>query len=199
MMRSPISVWRSMKRHSPASSGPGLSRISSGIATLPTSCSSAAIRTWSTSPVGEAERARDLLGELRRRRRRGGSARGRARRGSAASPPWSRGASCGRPPRLCSYRRWSAIRSASLGSAASAGSSTVAVRAADGEALAGLVQRDRAGGDRQVVGRCRAARRTRRRPSGRRARGRRRRAPGARRAAAAARRRTGGRSCRCSA
>ena len=50
MMRSPISVWRSMKRHSPASSGPGFSRISSGIATLPTSCSSAAIRTWSISP-----------------------------------------------------------------------------------------------------------------------------------------------------
>ena len=49
MMRSPASGWRRMNAHSSSVSGPGLARISSGIATLPTSCSSAAWRTTSSS------------------------------------------------------------------------------------------------------------------------------------------------------
>ena len=51
-MRSPISVWRRMNSHSRGSSGPGLERMASGIATLPMSCSSAAwlICSASSSP-----------------------------------------------------------------------------------------------------------------------------------------------------
>ena len=61
MMRSPITLCRFMNISSAGSSGPALSRISAGIATLPTSCSSAARRVSSTcsagSPSSEAVRA----------------------------------------------------------------------------------------------------------------------------------------------
>jgi hypothetical protein len=40
-MRSPTSVWRLTNFHSSSVSGPGLSRISSGIASFPMSCSDA--------------------------------------------------------------------------------------------------------------------------------------------------------------
>ena len=49
-IRSPIDVWRRMNAHSSSSSGPGLSRIASGIAILPTSCSSAAPRAPRRAP-----------------------------------------------------------------------------------------------------------------------------------------------------
>ena len=62
MIDSPITVWRRMNASSSASSGPGLERIASGIATLPTSCSSAARATVSrvsaSSPIAVAS-ARD--------------------------------------------------------------------------------------------------------------------------------------------
>ena len=47
MIRSPTIVWLRISSISASSSGPGLWRISSGIATLPTSWSSAARRTTS--------------------------------------------------------------------------------------------------------------------------------------------------------
>ena len=51
-------VWRRMKLHSDSSSGPGFSRIASGIAILPTSCSSAARPTSSmASGVMSSSRA----------------------------------------------------------------------------------------------------------------------------------------------
>ena len=64
MMRSPASVWRRTKVHSSSVSGPGLPRISSGMAILPTSWSSAARRTVSRSSRAEAEAAGGGLGEL---------------------------------------------------------------------------------------------------------------------------------------
>ena len=63
-MRSPMSVWRRMKAHSSSSSGPGLLRIASGMATLPTSCSSAATQHVVELLAVEAEVAADGLGEL---------------------------------------------------------------------------------------------------------------------------------------
>ena len=45
MIRSPMIVWRRMNAHSCSSSGPGFSRIASGTAALPMSCSVAACRT----------------------------------------------------------------------------------------------------------------------------------------------------------
>jgi hypothetical protein len=54
MMRSPMSVWRRMNAHSLSSSLDGLSRIASGIATLPTSWSSAAWQICSSSSAGSA-------------------------------------------------------------------------------------------------------------------------------------------------
>ena len=177
MMRSPMSVWRSMNRHSPASSGPGFSRISSGIATLPTSCSSAAMRTCSTSPdprpsvaatpsasvgdVGDVVAQLGVaLGEdpqhhlLRLVPRRSAGRRACARRGAG---------------RRCAAPRWPRC--------ASPGQEHGAVRAADREALAGLVERGRAGRRPRGRRRGRAARRTRRRPCGTRGRGPRPRAP----------------------
>src|SRR5215213_10124543 len=67
MIRSPITVWRRTKPHSSSVSGPGLPRMASGIATLPTSCSSLACRTCSISsgarPSASAVAAGIALGE----------------------------------------------------------------------------------------------------------------------------------------
>ena len=64
-----LTVWRRMNSHSSSSSGPGLSRIESGIAALPTSCSSAAssIRLTSCSGSPRAfQRSGRRGGRLRR-------------------------------------------------------------------------------------------------------------------------------------
>ena len=56
-MRSPITVWRRMNSHSSSESALGLLRTVSGIAVLPTSCSSAASRMRLTSCSGSPRRS----------------------------------------------------------------------------------------------------------------------------------------------
>ena len=63
-IRSPISEWLRMNSSSASSSGPGLSRIESGIASLPTSCRVAAWRICSHSRLGQRERRGELAREI---------------------------------------------------------------------------------------------------------------------------------------
>ena len=108
-------------RARPASRG-----SSSGIAILPTSCSSAARRTSLTSSAGRPEALGDRAGE---RRRPGAVWPSRSGERSAQHAQQDVGAlALGRrraPPRLCAYMRWSAVAQRVLGaSRASSGSST---------------------------------------------------------------------------
>ena len=115
-----------MNAHSSSSSGPGLLRIASGIATLPMSCSSAAWR------------------DVRRAPRRRGPSRAPTAPASSATPSrcvaevrvalgerlqqhvaCSGGRRSARPRCLCAYMRWSASRSASARSRPRAGAATV--------------------------------------------------------------------------
>ena len=62
-IRSPITVWRWTKTHSSSVSGPVFERIESGIASFPTSCSSAVERQIVEVGVGQAERLAHRPGE----------------------------------------------------------------------------------------------------------------------------------------
>ncbi len=117
-------VWRRMKLHSVSSSGPGLFRIASGIAILPTSCSSAARATSSSSSAvmpssrPTAERQLGASAQVRVR----GRARARTACCSSTSRDW-RPADMRRPP-FCAYMRRSASWSASVACAPPSGAST---------------------------------------------------------------------------
>ena len=112
-----------MNAHSVSSSGPGLARITSGIATLPTSCSSAASRTSATSASGSP------------RRRATASARSATSLECGSRSGWRSDSARqstslvwlvadGRPPCLWAYIRWSASRSAASAESASSGTRT---------------------------------------------------------------------------
>ena len=116
-----IVCWR-MNSHSASSSGPGLRRIASGTAILPTSCSSAARRDLvellgvEPEPAADGQRQlADVVDVLARAR-----ARARAAPASAGRAPGGRREP--RPLLFCAYMRWSAMRSAALGVGASPGS-----------------------------------------------------------------------------
>ena len=93
-MRCPISVCWWMNCHSSSVSGPGLRRTSSGIASLPTSCSSAASRSSSSCVAAQAELAADRRRRAGRRPRRARAAPAHARRACGAA---TRAGSCAPP------------------------------------------------------------------------------------------------------
>ena len=130
-------VWRRMKPHSVSSSGPDFSRIASGMAILPTSCSSAARATSSSSSRVHAQLAADASARSAVPRRwtcRSGWRSDRLR--SSTSRDW-RPADTRRSP-LRAYMRRSASCSASVGVVTSIGATTDAVRGGHLETLAVL-------------------------------------------------------------
>ena len=148
-MRSPISVWRRMNSHSRGSSGPGLERMASGIATLPMSCSSAAwlICSASSSPRPRRRAVDSASSATPSRWVKSSGLRSLSARTSTALL-WR--VADVRPAFFCAYMRWSAMRSASVASMRLAREHDRAVGAGDGEALAALGQRAGGAGDDRV-------------------------------------------------
>ena len=165
-MRSPISVWRRMNSHSSSSSGPGLWRIASGIAVLPTSWSSA---PWPIACSCSGRPSCAATSPARARRRGRGAEVGLALgQDLQQEVPGLRGR--GRPGVLL---RVHALVGEAQGRPASGASREArhAVRAADREASPRVLAPRRPAARSSRIRRCRRrARRTRRRPSGRRGR-----------------------------
>ena len=170
MIRSPITVcWWTNAHLARRAAAPACRRIASGIATLPTSCSSATWlrkpRSWSASPRlppdldGQLGDVRDVVDEDR------DCAPASARISTSLLwLPADERRCC-----FCAYMRESASRRAALVVAASWGSEYDSVRARDLEAVAAARAGERAAAATAASSApsgSRGGRRTRRRPSG---------------------------------
>ena len=119
-MRSPTSVWRRTNFHSSSVSGPGFSRISSGIAILPMSCSDAASRVRTTSPCDRPNRSASDSASSATPATRSPSP-GLRSASAVRSTPVDCSPGVAPRPFFCVYMRWSARRRASIADVASAG------------------------------------------------------------------------------